>query len=90
MIDPADLACAFVVELHPKGGSRARRIDQASRENLRAFLDGEMPEWVAVAYAPNYERAEMELARVRREMREQRSLAKGPGEEKQHTDLETR
>ena len=39
---------AWVVELHPKGGSQIRQVREVMKENFELYCAGEKPKWVGV------------------------------------------
>jgi hypothetical protein len=59
---------AWVVELHPKGGSRFRLAEEMMQDNLEIYAKGQRPVWVAVAIRPTLDEAKRELARVRKNL----------------------
>jgi len=70
MMEQLQLEEAWVIEIHPKGASRFRQLREVMADHLRRLLDGETPEWVAVAVRVDFEQAKKELSHIRREIRE--------------------
>lgn len=60
---------AWIIELHPKGGSRSRMARDVMSDNLAAYAKGEKPEWVPVAITHDFPTAQKKLAAIRRDLR---------------------
>lgn len=73
MLTTAEHEAAWMVELHPLGGSQIRQVRDVMRSHQELLMEGKRPEWVAVALRPTFDEAKKELKRIRKEMRERRS-----------------
>jgi hypothetical protein len=72
MISKAELNATYMVELHLKGGSQIRPTREVMQDHLACILNGEKPDWIAVAVRPDFMEAQRELGRIRKEIRERK------------------
>ena len=61
---------AWVVELHPKGGSQIRQVREVMKENFELYCAGEKPKWVGVCVRYYFDDAKKDLSKIRKLMRD--------------------
>jgi hypothetical protein len=82
MNDQTPLDEAWVIELHPLGGSRYRQTRDVYADALKKFTHGQATDWTPVAIATDIVAAQRELARLRRLFRTSETQTAVPSEDR--------